>query len=299
MIMTLQDIKDLKKQLGLTNAHLAALSGVPLSTVQKVLGNTTSAPRQATLRRLEDALIRELGNSKRPVSERTESGTCYPGETALECCTGSPGYSRPDQGIFAGETASPYHIDQASKGIHTIKDYYSLPKEQRSELIDGTFYDMAAPDGIHQDILLILGSLFRDHIRNNKGNCKVYVAPRDVQLDPGDDKTIVQPDILVVCDRSKITSRCIMGAPDFIVEILSPSTREVDLHIKALKYAESGVLEYWIIDPEKKIILVYRFPQSRFPTCFSFADTVPVGIWNDQMQVDFKEISSELEGLYQ
>ena len=124
MIMTLQDIKDLKKQLGLTNAHLAALSGVPLSTVQKVLGNTTSAPRQATLRRLEDALIRELGNSKRPVSERTESGTCYPGETALECCTGSPGYSRPDQGIFAGETAAPYHIDPASKGIHTIKDYY-------------------------------------------------------------------------------------------------------------------------------------------------------------------------------
>ena len=297
--MTLQDIKDLKKQLGLTNAHLAALSGVPLSTVQKVLGNTTSAPRQATLRRLEDALSRELGNSKRPVSELTDPGTCDSVEITPELRTRSPGYSRPDPGIFVREAPAPYHIDPPSKGSHTIKDYYSLPKEQRSELIDGTFYDMAAPDGIHQDILLILGSLFRDHIRNNKGNCKVYVAPRDVQLDPGDDKTIVQPDILVVCDRSKITSRCILGAPDFIVEILSPSTREVDLRLKASKYAESGVLEYWIVDPEKKIVLVYRFSQSRFPICFNFADTVPVGIWNDQMQVDFKEISSELDGLYE
>lgn len=74
--------------------------------------------------------------------------------------------------------------------------------------------------------------------------------------------------------------------------------KALDFHL-LLKYAESGVLEYWIIDPEKKIILVYRFPQSRFPTCFNFADTVPVGIWNDQMKVDFKEISSELEGLYE
>ena len=153
---------------------------------------------------------------------------------------------------------------------------------------------MAAPDGIHQEILLILGSLFREYIRKNKGGCKVYVAPRDVQLDPNDDRTIVQPDVVVVCDRSKITDRCILGAPDLIVEILSPSTRETDLHIKASKYANAGVREYWIVDPQKKIILVYRFTESRFPACFSFADSITVGIWEDNMQIDFKQISEEI-----
>ena len=141
---------------------------------------------------------------------------------------------------------------------------------------------------------MILGSMFRDHIRKNKGECKVYVAPRDVQLDPGDDKTIVQPDILIVCDRNKITDRCIIGAPDFIAEILSPSTREKDLHLKAAKYACSGVREYWIIDPEKRIVLVYFFAESRFPACYTFSDTIPVEIWDGQLRIDFGEISEEI-----
>ena len=245
MAMTLAEIKDLKKQLGITNAHLADISGVPLSTIQKVLGNTTSAPRQKTLRKLETALRFEYSHSGIPTS------------------------------------------------VSSAKEY-ALPADRRAELIDGVFYDMAAPDGIHQDILLILGSMFRDHIRKNKGECKVYVAPRDVQLDPGDDKTIVQPDILIVCDRNKITDRCIIGAPDFIAEILSPSTREKDLHLKAAKYACSGVREYWIIDPEKRIVLVYFFAESRFPACYTFSDTIPVEIWDGQLRIDFGEISEEI-----
>ena len=109
----------------------------------------------------------------------------------------------------------------------------------------------------------------------------------------------MQPDLLVVCDRGKITSRCIVGAPDLIVEILSPSTRERDLRLKASKYANAGVREYWIIDPDKRIILVYRFSESRFPACFCFADSIPVGIWDDQLQIDFRQISEEISGLYE
>ena len=289
MAMTLQDIKELKKQLGLTNAQLAHLSGVPLSTVQKVLGNTTAAPRLTTLRRLEEALTGELGD--------TES---FPADPAFPSAIKASVSDRSYEDILLRDPSVPYHTDSSSNGMHTVygkhtlKDYYALPEERRAELIDGTFYDMAAPAGIHQEILLILGSLFREYIRKNKGGCKVYVAPRDVQLDPNDDKTIVQPDVLVVCDRSKITDRCILGAPDLIVEILSPSTRETDLHIKASKYANAGVREYWIVDPQKKIILVYRFTESRFPACFSFADSITVGIWEDNMQIDFKQISEEI-----
>ena len=289
MAMTLQDIKELKKQLGLTNAQLAHLSGVPLSTVQKVLGNTTAAPRLTTLRRLEEALIGELG----------DTGS-FPADSTSPSAVQASVFDRSYEDILLRDPPVTYHTDSSSNGMHTVngkhtlKDYYALPEERRAELIDGTFYDMAAPDGIHQEILLILGSLFREYIRKNKGGCKVYVAPRDVQLDPNDDRTIVQPDVLVVCDRSKITDRCILGAPDLIVEILSPSTRETDLHIKASKYANAGVREYWIVDPQKKIILVYRFTESRFPACFSFADSITVGIWEDNMQIDFKQISEEI-----
>ena len=185
MAMTLAEIKNLKKQLGITNAHLADISGVPLSTIQKVLGNTTSAPRQKTLRKLETALLSEYNHSGIPTSV-------------------SSAKEAKEQNMLK-EAPAPYHTSTDPGRIHTIQDYYALPADRRAELIDGVFYDMAAPDGIHQDILLILGSIFRDHIRKNKGECKVYVAPRAVQLDPGDDKTIVQPDILIVCDRNKIT----------------------------------------------------------------------------------------------
>ena len=258
MAMTLAEIKDLKKQLGITNAHLADISGVPLSTIQKVLGNTTSAPRQKTLRKLETALLFEYSHSGIPTSV-------------------SSAKEAKEQNLLK-EAPAPYHTSTDPGRIHTIQDYYALPADRRAELIDGVFYDMAAPDGVHQDI----------------GECKVYVAPRDVQLDPGDDKTIVQPDILIVCDRNKITDRCIIGAPDFIAEILSPSTREKDLHLKAAKYACSGVREYWIIDPEKRIVLVYFFAESRFPACYTFSDTIPVEIWDGQLRIDFGEISEEI-----
>lgn len=322
MSMTLKEIKELKKQLGLTNAQLSDLSGVPLSTVQKVLGNTTSAPRNRTLRKLEEALIGsrsgrafsdpevEIPPSVHGIQEFTEkersagSASCAqipdPDLSGSDASiAGYTGYRRDTDGILLGEPPAPYQTDSSSGGIHTLKDYYELPKERRAELIDGVFYDMAAPGGIHQDILLILGSLFREHIRKNKGGCKVYVAPRDVQLDPQDEKTIVQPDVLVVCDRKKITERCILGAPDFIAEILSPSTREKDLHLKAAKYSGAGVREYWIIDPEKGIILVYRFTESRFPACFSFADSISVGIWDDRLQIDFSSIREEISDLYE
>ena len=280
MGMTLQEIKELKKQLGLTNDQLSSLSGVPLSTVQKVLGKTTAAPRQMTLRKLEAALMRELYDRKTPDSVSKKPLLRHPEEMKSE--NGSPysGFSQTDDGIYLREPPAAYHTDSSDQGKHTIRDYYSLP-------------------AVHQDILLILASLFRSYIRKNKGECRVYVAPRDVQLDPCDDTTIVQPDILVVCDRDKITSRCIVGAPDFIVEILSPSTRERDLHLKASKYANSGVREYWIIDPDRKIILVYHYTESHFPACFSFADTIPVSIWKDQLQIDFRQVSEEVSGLYE
>ena len=105
------------------------------------------------------------------------------------------------------------------------------------------------------------------------------IAPLDVQLDR-DDRTMVQPDVLVVCDRSKVVRRCVYGAPDFVVEILSPSTWEKDMYVKLGKYESAGVREYWIVDPKKKRVLVYDFEHTDFPALYTFTDQIPVGIFD-------------------
>lgn len=163
---------------------------------------------------------------------------------------------------------------------YTTDYIYSLPENQRAELIDGDIYDMSAPDRIHQDIISELHYTFMDYVKSKKGACKVYPAPFAVFLD-ADDKTYVEPDISVICDRSKLTEKGCNGAPDFIIEIVSPSSRRMDYLIKVKKYATSGVREYWIVDPAKKRTTVYRFEEDAAPTVFAFNQTISVGIYSD------------------
>ena len=108
-------------------------------------------------------------------------------------------------------------------------------------------------------------------------------APIDVQLDC-DEKTIVQPDVLVLCDVSKLSGNTISGAPDFIVEILSPSTRKKDMFIKLEKYMTAGVREYWMVDAEKKKVLIYDFEHENYPILFGFDAEVPVGIFEGSVR---------------
>ena len=150
------------------------------------------------------------------------------------------------------ESVAEYRVKR--QGEYTLEDYYALPDERRVELIDGVLYDMSAPTPVHQ----LIGSEIRErlsaYIKGKGGRCIPLVSPIDVQLDR-DDKTVLQPDVLVVCDRSKIIRRCIYGAPDFIVEILSPATRKKDLTVKLGKYIQAGVSEYWIVDPDRKSVV--------------------------------------------
>lgn len=179
----------------------------------------------------------------------------------------------------------------------TLEDYLALPEGARIELINGRFYDMASPTMIHQRIALELGRLFSNYVDKNKGSCIPFIAPADVQIDC-DDKTMVQPDVFVVCDRSKITRPRIVGAPDLIVEIVSPSNYYMDLAIKLAKYKSAGVREYWVILPDDKTVLVYDFAISEAPTQYSFDDVIPVAIWDGDCKIDFKEIYSKIEFMY-
>ncbi len=141
-------------------------------------------------------------------------------------------------------------------GKYTLKDYYAIPQERRVELIDGHIYDMAAPGTVHQFAVAEITFQFELYVHSKGGNCRVYPSPVDVQLDC-DDKTMVQPDVVVVCDRDKIKKRCLYGAPDLLVEILSDSTAYKDTVVKLCKYMQAGVREYWIVDLKREKVTVY------------------------------------------
>ena len=162
--------------------------------------------------------------------------------------------------------------------IYTVDYIESLPEGQRAELIDGVVYDMIAPTEQHQ---IISGEIYTDiniYIRQHGGNCKVFAAPYAVYFD-NDDSTYIEPDISVVCDDSKRDKKGCHGAPDWIVEIVSPSTKPRDYFIKLLKYRSAGVREYWIVNPETRTVRVYRFDHDDDTRDYSFNEAVPVGIY--------------------
>lgn len=172
----------------------------------------------------------------------------------------------------------------------TTEYIYSLPDGKRTELIDGVIYDMALPTFRHQNIIFSLARKIADYIEDKKGICKVVLAPFAVFLN-NDNKTYVEPDISVICDKSKIDNYGCNGAPDWIIEIVSPSTKQNDYGIKLFKYCNAGVREYWIVDPIKNRITVYNFENETNVEEYTFADKVKAGIYED-LEIDFSEINN-------
>ncbi len=163
---------------------------------------------------------------------------------------------------------------------YTINDIYALPEGQRAELIDGQIYDMAPPSPMHQELVMELSATLRDYIKKNGGPCKVYPAPFAVFLNE-DDRNYVEPDISVICDSSKVDNRGYQGAPDFIIEIVSPSSQRMDYLTKLFKYRTAGVREYWIVNPLQRTVQVYSFEGTEDSTQYSFDDEITVTIYSD------------------
>lgn len=163
---------------------------------------------------------------------------------------------------------------------YTTDYIYSLPEGQRAELIDGVVYDMAPPSRIHQELVSQFTKTIGLHIDKNKGSCKVYPSPFAVFLNE-DDKTYVEPDITVVCDPNKLNDKGCIGAPDWIIEVVSPNSQSIDYFIKLFKYRNSGVREYWIVNPMRKTVQVYGFEGTEHSCQYSFDDTIKVCIYED------------------
>ena len=267
--MTVKEMLDLKETKGYSDINLAELSGVPVCMIQEIFSGEWKNPTEAILQSLEKALLKH---------------SCTSYSNAKE------------DGKESFRLEAPAAEYRASRDGFTLDDYYALPDERRVELIDGVFYDMAAPSTYHQ---LCIGKLYMQaasYIGKKRGDCIPFMSPVDIQLDDNN-KTMVQPDFLIVCDPKKIAQRCIVGAPDFIVEVLSESTRKKDMILKLAKYREAGVREYWLIDLEKERVLKYFWEEDDFPHIFSANAKIPVGIYGGELIIDMDEIFQTLRTL--
>jgi Uma2 family endonuclease len=167
---------------------------------------------------------------------------------------------------------------------HTYADYLTWPDDVRYELIDGVAYLMApAPTLDHQDVA---GEIFRQ-LANALGGqpCRAYIAPVDVRLPKADEDdarvdTVVQPDVLVVCDADKLDRRGVRGAPDLVIEVLSPGTAGHDHRTKRQVYERAGVREYWLVHPTDRMVTIYRLEEGGFgkPEIQDLSGETPIGI---------------------
>lgn len=256
--MDIQTLKERKKELGLTNEQLAQISGISLGTINKVFSGATKSPQNDTV----NALVSALGLDFYQYRPSAHAEMIY-------------------------ETAAAYETGH-QEGHNTLEDYYSLPDNTRAELIDGYLIFMDAPTINHQEIIGELYYNIRQYIKSNKGLCKVLLSPVDVRLD-NDDKTILEPDLIIVCDEEKNDGKRINGAPDFVAEVVSLSSRKRDYLVKLNKYWVSGVREYWIIDPDSRRVTVYNFngPEDNFQIqVYTFEDKIQVSIF-ENLIIDF------------
>lgn len=176
------------------------------------------------------------------------------------------------------------------KSIYTIADIYALPEGTRAELIDSQIYYQASPSRTHQIISKELVMKIDSFIKSTKGKCEVYSAPFDVFLN-GNESECYIPDISVICNPDILQERGCFGAPDWIIEITSPSTSSHDYLLKSVKYQAAGVREYWIVNPQRQAITVYDFTDENFiPQLFTFQDKVKVNIY-DNLWIDFQELN--------
>jgi Uma2 family endonuclease len=177
--------------------------------------------------------------------------------------------------------------------LFTYRDYMNWPDDERWELIEGIPFDMSpAPSPYHQEILLNLSFEIKKYLKDKI--CKIYIAPFDVRLPEKnqtdeDTLTVVQPDISLLCDPAKLDERGCKGAPDFIVEILSPYTAVNDMKYKLMLYEKHGVPEYWIVQPDGKVVMVHRLnEQKRYGRAEIYGkdDTIPFKLKEETIEIN-------------
>lgn len=297
-MLSAKEMDRIRRELGLTYQTVSQVSGVPVSTVQKILKGSTEHPRIDTMVQLEQAIQQLAGQAQTSLQDSTAA------------LSGSYAVHEPQPAYGAAADRISCRVPKA-----TAADRAALPAERRTELIDGVFYDMASPTVLHQKAAMDIYDQLRDCMRTHPSSCELFMAPADVYLDK-DPYTVVVPDVFIVCDPDKVNRDNIQGAPDFVLEVLSPSTAHADRFIKLEKYRSAGVREYWILDLRRRKVIAYRAitdeaapapsdPQSAGSndyhgfdydvTTYTLSDNVPLGISDGQCSIDMNVIQKDVD----
>ena len=263
--MTVDEILAFKDSLGISVANTSRLSGVPVITIAKIFCGETQNPRQVTL----DAIERGL---RRP-----------------EAIAYSKKY-----GYLNSDDLS--NLQNAEEKLHTYEEYEALPEGARVELIDGKFYDMASPTCIHQGVVDEIHFQIRSQIRKKGGGCRT-ISGFGLELErTGPKATGLIPDFVIICNKANLHKTSFHGVPEFVLEVLSPSNRQLDLTIKLLKYQQYGAKEYWIVDPLKKRLIIYNFMNSdENPIVMSLEGKQGIAIYQNEINVDLDALREIIE----
>lgn len=164
---------------------------------------------------------------------------------------------------------------------YTTEEFYAMPEDIRAELVNGEIVYMSAPSRLHQEISGELFFTIKSYIKEKGGKCRVFAAPFNVQLKEDED-VVLEPDISVICDTDKLTKHGCVGAPDWVIEIVSPSNPSYDYITKLNLYNNASVREYWIVEPKNETVYVYDMNGGELPLkTYSFHEPIKAGIYED------------------
>lgn len=295
--MKVDEIRERKKKLKLTTYQLALLAELPQGTVSKILTGETKNPSYLTIEKLDETLLKE--EMKVRMEAYVAAMQQYFAEHPEDI-----GNQEKFEAIYRekcnlDDAPIPYAVprDDTSKlhGNLALHDYrlraselYKMGENRGFELIDGNLIVSEMAGVSHQRMVKKLGRAISDFIDEKHGRCEVFDVGVNVYLDENE-YTLVIPDITVICNPDRITEKGIEGAPDFVIEVVSPSTRQTDYHKKLHKYMDAGVTEYWIVDMEREMVSVCINGEPMQVTIYSFTDEIPVNIYDGKLSVTIGE----------
>ena len=270
-MFTREELIRLKKEEKLSVRRLSELSGVPEGTITKIISGETKRPRPATM----DALWQVFSGG-------LPYGTGFSRAVLQE---------RAGRWSLCDPAAEPERAD--GDGGYTVSDLANLPTETRVELLDGHLFYMEAASIVHQLTAEYVSDRIKEYIRKKGGNCLTILSPGVYREE--DDKNFLIPDLALVCDRSKIRKKGIAGAPDFVLEVISPSTADRDRYLKLGKYMDMGVREYWIIDTEKKLLLAYDFSGAQLTWVQALSGRKELAVFDNDLEIDLDGLRQIIE----
>ena len=302
--MNIKDMRRRKKELKLTTAEIAYRAELPVSTVSKVMTGETSRPRYVTVEKINEVLAREemLSRVRAYMRELLEYIMEHPDED-IDQIQFEKAYRRKHnldnlplpqaRPLSAEDVPRSGNLALLQPDKVSVQQLLDLEQDRRVELIDGHLIINEFPGMRHQLLVKNIGRAIDNYIIEVGGDCLMLNVGVNVRLDE-DDYTLVGPDIVVLCDRSKVEESGIVGAPDWIIEVVSPASRSRDYRLKMCKYVNAGVREYWIIDPEKEKVTTYIEGEPTMAYVYNFDEEVPVYIYDGKLKICVREMDKEI-----